>query len=572
MTLFPPHLCDFYKTGHIVQYPAGTTEVYSNFTARSSTHFPIPKEDFDGKVVFVGLQGIIQWFLIDLWNQKFFAKDLNYVMSRYSSRMGSSLGPGMDSTHIKQLWELGYLPIEIMALKEGTKVPLKVPMYTIRNTLPDFAWLTNYLESALSAESWKPITTATIAHQYRKVVDKYQEETGGPAWFSDFQCHDFSMRGMSGVHDAAQSGIGHLVSFKGTDTIPAIDYIYEYYGSTDLVGASVPASEHSVMSAGGKETEIETYRRLITKIYPAGIVSIVSDTWDFFNVINGLAVELKPEIMAREGKVVFRPDSGDPVEIICGADIPDYSLNIKGEEASFEEAKRSAYGDALYGTQDETPHGEHGEDYPTAVFKYKSTYYKVTVEIDWNRHDKQFYYIDGSRIQSCHPIPATPEMLGAVEVLWNNFGGTVNTKGFKELDSHVGLIYGDSITYARAKEILQRLKKKGFASCNIVFGVGSYTYQHITRDSLGMAMKSTNVEINGVSTEIFKDPKTDSGTKKSAKGYLKVIRDDDGELVLVDQVYKEDIYLGEMEVVFRDGELLVDQTFDEVRATLKSCI
>ena len=249
MKLFPPHLCDFYKTGHIFQYPEGITQVYSNLTPRSASHFTTNKDGFDDKAVFLGLQGVIKWFLQDLWNKNFFQQPLHEVMSKYKSRMDSSLGPGMNLDHIKALWHLGYLPIEIMALPEGTKVPMRVPMLTIKNTEPEFYWIVNYLETALSAALWKTSTVATVAHQLRKLADEYAEKTSSQLWFVDWCMHDFSFRGMSGIHDASSSNIGHLLSFSGTDTIPAIDYLENYYGfSKDLVFGSIPASEHSTVT------------------------------------------------------------------------------------------------------------------------------------------------------------------------------------------------------------------------------------------------------------------------------------------------------------------------------------
>ncbi|QDV39232.1 putative nicotinate phosphoribosyltransferase (plasmid) [Tautonia plasticadhaerens] len=240
------------------------------------------------------------------------------------------------------------------------------------------------------------------------------------------------------------------------------------------------------MCMGTCEGEIETFRRLITRLYPAGIVSIVSDTWDFWQVNNGFAAELKPEILAREGKLVFRPDSGDPVRIICGD--PDAPAD-------------------------------------------------------------------------------SPAFKGAVECLWGIFGGTTTEKGFRVLDGHVGLIYGDSITLARAEAILAGLEAKGIASNNVVFGVGSYTYQYATRDTFGFAVKSTYGEINGGGREIYKDPKTDDGVKKSARGLLKVMNVD-GVYCLADRQELIDADDCSMQKVFCDGKLLIDDSIAAVRARL----
>ena len=275
-----------------------------------------------------------------------------------------------------------------------------------------------------------------------------------PAEFVQWQGHDFSFRGMSSLESALLSGMGHLLSFTGTDSIPAIDGLEQYYNANaeeELIGGSVAATEHSVMCSGSKDGELETFKRLITEVYPNGIVSIVSDTWDLWKVCTEYLAELKEIVLQRNGKVVIRPDSGDPVKIICG--------------------------DA-----------------------------------------------DGA---------TDAERKGVVELLWDIFGGTTTDKGYKLLDSHIGAIYGDSINLERAEAICEGLKQKGFAS-QLVFGIGSYTYQYNTRDTFGLAMKATYVEINNEGLEIFKNPITDDGTKKSATGLLQV-KKENGKYVLYDK-------------------------------------
>lgn len=509
---------DFYKADHKSQYPEGTEYVYSNFTPRSSRLLKSKMRDsWDGKTVFFGLQGFIKWFLIDTWNEGFFNLPKEQVVSQYKKRMDTSLGEGAVSVdHIAALHDLGYLPIEIKALEEGTKVNEKIPVFTVENTLPEFFWLTNYLETVMSAEVWKACNTATIANEYRELLMEYAVATGSPEDFVALQGHDFSFRGMSGMVDAATSGSGHLLSFVGSDTVPAIDYLENYYNadsSKELIACSVPASEHSVMCMGTKEAEIETFKRFITELYPSGIVSIVSDTWDFFKVITEYTVQLKDEILNRTpnalglAKTVFRPDSGDPVKIVSGYTNDEYDI-VDGQAV------------------------EHGTG-------------KILTE---------------------------HELKGAVACLWDVFGGTTTDKGYKVLHERVGLIYGDSITIERAEAIMQRLKDKGFASCNIVFGIGSYTYQHNTRDSLGFAMKATYGIVNGEGREIFKDPKTDSGTKKSARGLLAVQQlHPDGELVLRDQVEEETKNNNSLlKTVFKDGKLVKELSLAEIRTKLQS--
>lgn len=483
----PLNLTDGYKLDHRRQYPDNTGLVYSNWTPRKS------RKEGINDVVFFGLQYFVKEYLIEQFNTEFFAKPKDEVVAQYVRRVNNYLGAHFITfEHIEALHDLGYLPIEIKALPEGTVVPTRVPMFTMVNTLPEFFWLTNYFETLVSNVVWLPCTSATIAYAYKSKLEQWAESTGGDLEFVPFQGHDFSMRGMGGIESAKMSGAGHLLCFVGTDTIPAIDFLEKYYGADsdkELVGCSVAATEHSVMCMGGDGLdEYETFKRLVTEVYPAGIVSIVSDTWDLWKVCTQFLPELKEAILARDGKVVIRPDSGNPADILCG----------------------------------------------TVAEFGKGT---------------------------------TPAEKGVIELLYDVFGGTVNDKGFKVLDSHIGAIYGDSITLERADEICRRLKAKGFASTNVVLGIGSYTYQYNTRDTFGFAMKATYGEVNGEGREIYKDPITDDGTKKSAKGLLCVDRNPEtGKLELEDQVTKDRESQGEMITVFKDGILLVDQSLSEIRA------
>ena len=284
MKCFPPHATDFYKTGHCAQYPKGTEYVYSNWTCRSDRWAHV-LPDFDHKVVFFGLQGVCQWLLIDLWNREFFDRPKDEVVAYYKRRMDSCLGPGaVDVQHIADLHDLGYLPLLIKALPEGSRVDIRVPMFTIVNTDPRFFWVTNYVETQLSAELWKAMTSATTAYEYRRLFDSYAIKTGIDPSFVQWQGHDFSFRGMSGITDASQSGAGHLLSFTGTDSIASIDYLENYYSGEGLIGGSVPATEHSVAclaSCGNSERidrvveEFDEARgewKIVTKLLSSDVV------------------------------------------------------------------------------------------------------------------------------------------------------------------------------------------------------------------------------------------------------------------------------------------------------------
>lgn len=475
-------LTDYYKVGHVFQYPYKTELVYSNLTPRKSRINGV------GEMVFFGLQYFMKEYLISYFNENFFQQPKEKVMTEYKRRIVTSLGAHLPSyEHISALHDLGYLPVEIKALPEGSKVPMRVPCLTIVNTKAEFYWLTNFLETLLSAVIWQPCTSATIAYTYRKLLNKYAEETGMPIDFVQWQGHDFSFRGMSSLETAVLSGMGHLLSFTGTDTIPAIDALEQYYNANadaELIGGSVAATEHSVMCSGSKDGELETFRRLIAEVYPSGIVSIVSDTWDLWKVCTEYLPALKETVLSRDGKVVIRPDSGDPVKIICG-----------------------------------DPDGE-----------------------------------------------TEAERKGVVELLWDVFGGTITEKGFKLLDAHIGAIYGDSINIDRATRICEGLKAKGFAT-QVVFGIGSYTYQYNTRDTFGTAMKATYVVIDGEGQEIYKDPVTDDGTKRSATGLLNV-KKENGRFVLYDKVTWEEENESELKTVFKDGKLVKEFSLTEIRALL----
>lgn len=536
MKIDPMTTCDFYKTGHMPMYPEGTQFVYSNMTPRSLRLCPTVESVHDNRVVFIGLYGMLQWFLIDTFNENFFNQPKEKVLKRYKRRMDNALGPdAVGIKHIAELHDLGYLPLEIMALPEGAKVDAKVPVFTVHNTLPQFFWLVNYLETVFSNSVWKSMVTATIAYRYRQVLEKYAGITGTPLEVVDIQAHDFSCRGMSGPYDAQMSGLGHLTQFAGTDTVSAIDYAENYYNAdsdNELVGCSVPATEHSVMCMGGKETEIETFRRMLD-LHPEGIISIVSDTWDFWKVITEYALELKDDIMNRQPnalglcKTVFRPDSGDPVKILTG-----YTIFDPDDDNTQETFVLSG---ALAGGFE--------------AYKFDGKYYES---------------FSGDEI---------PEHVakGAVACLYDIFGGTETDTGHIMLDEHVGLIYGDSITLERCEAICQRLADKGFATGNVVFGVGSYTYQYNTRDTIGAAMKATYGVINGEAVEIYKDPKTDSGVKKSAKGLL-MVKEGPAGYELYDQVTMTSMRdeANAMKTVFKDGKILRHESLSEIRTRVKS--
>jgi nicotinamide phosphoribosyltransferase len=528
----PETQIDGYKVDHRRQYPRGTQIIASNLTPRGTR-----RKNVD-KVVFFGLQYFIKEYLLHQWNESFFKQPKDKVLARFARRINNYLGPNKVGTdHIAALHDLGYLPISIYALPEGTIYGLRVPALIIYNTKEEFFWLTNYLETILSTTVWGPCTSATTAFEYKKLLTKYALETVGDASFVPWQGHDFSFRGMFGMEAALMSGGAHLTSFTGTDTIPAIDWLEMYYDADsdkELIGGSVAATEHSVACSVILDfvnkvriekdgpiiddelmnlADVEYVKHLITVVYPDGIVSIVADSFDYWNTITNTARILKDVIMARNGKVVFRPDTGNPVDVVCG----------------------------------------HG--------------YGHRVETHYRKGDQMVLPNSIENIEM--PIH---EYKGSIECLWDIFGGTTSPKGYRLLDSHVGLIYGDSITLDRAHAICEGLKEKGFASINIVYGIGSFTYQHVTRDTDQYAVKATFARVNDRDINIFKKPKTGDGMKNSATGLVAVFRNAAGDLYLKDRATWDEVKNCEFKQVFCDGALTFENTLSDIRARLAAAL
>jgi nicotinamide phosphoribosyltransferase len=400
-----------------------------------------------------------------------------------------------DGKHFEDLHKLQYLPIKVKSLPEGIETNPNIPHMTFINTVDGFAWLTLYLETIVSSLAWKPSTAATIAKLYRRQAEEWVMKTDPEKmWLVDYMCHDFSARGLDPMSQYL-IGLGHATSFRGSDTLPVIPAARYFYGEPEdqVCINSVNASEHSVSTTKiftvGEQQMIADW----LKVFPKGILSIVSDTFDLWKLITEYLPANKEAIMARDGKLVIRPDSGDPVDIICG------DITIAVENGGIE----------------------------------------------------------------------TPASKGVIELLWDVFGGTVNEQGYKVLDPHIGAIYGDSITIDRADEICRRLEAKGFASTNVVLGIGSFTYQYNTRDTFGFAMKATYVEVNGEAREIFKDPITDDGTKKSATGLLAVYDNYEGGLTLIDRATWESEGQGRLKTIYKNGQFENVTDLETIRKRLK---
>lgn len=481
----PMLLIDFYKAVHAEMLPKGITKSVSYYTPRMSR---VKRWD---KVVMFGLQGFIKTYLIDYFNEYFFKRPFADVMFEYKRVMDASLGEDTYNIgKIINLHKLGYLPIEIVALPEGTLVPIHCPMFGITNTHPDFAWLPQSLESLISAETWHPQLAATVGYTYRQIVNHYYDETCDDNVSRARALGAFDFRGEECLESAVKAGAGWCLSHLNTATVPVIPYLEQNYNcdcTKEPVAFGSPSTEHSVMCSNYAVDgdEITLLRRLLTEIYPNTSFSAVLDSYDYWNIIDNVLPQLKKEIMEHNGCMLMRGDSGDCVEVVT-----------------------------------------------KTVFK-----------------------------------------------LWEHFGGSINSKGYKVLDPHVKAIYGDSITVQRCEEIYKILMENGFACSNVALGVGSFSFQCIeedgelkpfTRDTFSSCIKATYCEIDGKPTPIFKNPK-DGGFKKSQKGCCSVFKQGFDPMSFVDGLTWEEACADPMnmlETVFKDGKLTKVQSLAKIRQLL----
>lgn len=598
MNLFAPFLTDGYKPPHADMYAEGTQVVSSNLTPRSDKIYRrSATKYYDGKLVVIGMQGTVME-IVENWDQ-FFKMDKGIALARFKLLCDFYYGyEAISVDRLAKLHDLGYLPLEIRTLEEGTKVNMGIPVLTIRNTVDHAFWLVNLLETVISNLTWKTGTAATIAAEYKAMLSDYAIKTGTPIEIVAIQAHSFADRGMSGPEDAARTGLGHLSGFIGSDSVGSIMYAQQYYGAGNFVACSVPATEHAVSTSNILRIEeelsehvyqyvnheqrdicIKMYNdnvdvRLIAEImfmyelmqkFPKGILSYVADSFDFYGLISIGLPYIKHVIMRREsngitpGRLVIRPDSGDPVEVICGIKIHDLSCHTTKQ---------------IVDREDDAEDSIHDVAYDMNGGKEEATFYVRSSDGDILRIDacygyERYYNSWSMEGYSAEVVDLTVEQKGAVEVLMEIFGYTVTSTGHKLLDDHIGLIYGDSITTVRCEAILQRLFEKGYASGNSVFGIGSYTYQCVTRDTFGFAVKATYTVVNGKEIPIFKDPKTDSN-KKSAKGLLYVGINEAGDYYLEDNVSIErhECPTNQLKVRFLNGSFFNQTTLEAIRAKL----
>lgn len=481
---------DFYKQVHWNQYPKDVAKVVSYFTPRMSRLKNMKFATDQDKLIMFGLQSFIKEWLIEDFNENFFSRSKQEVVQESVRLLGNTIACNCGVNRFAKLHDLGYLPIEIKALPEGTRVPIGCPMFEISNTHPDFAWLTNALESRISGELWHTMMSANVGYEYRKIVNEYFDKTCDDDVPRRKALGDFSMRGQESAASAYKSSAAWLLSHVNTATVPAIPYLEQYYNAdctSEEVGYGSASTEHSVMCSNfavDGEDEDKMITRLLTEIYPETSFSMVSDSYDYWDLVKNKLKKHKEEIEAHKGMFLIRGDSGDPVKVVT--------------ETVYELAK------------------------------------------------------------------------------W--WGYNINSKGYKVLKPGLKAIYGDSITLTRIKEIYETLEKAGWAASNVVLGVGSFSMQCLedgdnlypfTRDTFGIAIKATHIVMkDGTEHFVFKNPK-ESTFKKSHKGCVVVLENKNG-LYAHDEMSFEETYspLNKMEVVFKDGKMVKEQSLREIRNRL----
>lgn len=544
MNMNPFLLTDFYKLTHILQYRSELRELTSYLTPRGSRLKGVDK------VVFFGLSSYVHSYVVENFNKNFFSCNWNEIADEIYDvlKNGLSYSDDMIGKTCKAIWslhELGYLPVEINAVPEGTLVPMGVPCLEIKSTNPEFFWVGQALEASLSAAIWHPMVSATIAREYRKIARGAFSATVENGIDERIAMCDFSMRGQESNESAVNASVAWLTSMWNSSTVAARKHIQNVYGKCDGNVRGLTSTEHSVMTShacldGGDE--ISTFKYLF-ELYKNVSFAAVSDSYDFWNVLtNILPNNFMEEITERGKRGVFigvRHDSAEPVDALCG--IPYYHFDENDFVACPEMNGMKFYNDS-------------GNVYEIVDCKL----------VNLNR-------------------PRTWKEKGMVETMYEIFGGTINSKGFKVLNPGIKAVYGDSITITRAKRIYKRLQIKGYAANNVSLGVGSFSFQALenengglspfTRDTFSICVKCSHSKYcdeNGEIQErfVYKDPKGWS-SKKSTKGLCQIYFDENGELTYNDENYEKDLIGKNSALIpyFKDGKEY-KQNFEEVRRTI----
>lgn len=563
----PLLLIDFYKACHAEQYPKDMTMIYSPGTPRLSRLSDIEE------VTYIGGQAFSKEILIKAFNECFFNLPEEEVVRQYKRVMVNTLTKDESrADKIRALHRLGYLPVALYTVPEGTSTKIGVPQSCFVNTHPDFAWITNTLETLYSCYIWHIQVAAEVGKRYRKIVDEYVEKTCDPGIRAARMLGDFSMRGQHCHESAMKASAAWLCSFLNTATVPAIMWLEDNYNcdiEKEEVGYGALSFEHSTVTSnyaldGDEETLL---KRALTEIYPNDNFSFLTDSYDHDNFLLNVVPACKDEILAHNGTVLFRGDSGDPVEIIAGKKI--HAALLDEDELN----------DLHYWFRD-WAYDQDIEYEETHYFNINGTYYKVRFNAEYIKErggysDSNYYFLDDYDI-TWEEVEPSLELLGMVWYLDQIFGSTLNSKAYKVLNSHVKAIYGDSMTPSRVKEAYERLAAQGYAINNVIFGVGSFSFMCLedetgrmnpyTRDTFGYAIKATYGEDKtGAPVMIYKQPKA-LAWKKSPKGCIVVAAD--GQSYTDEHTFEEahgPAAENLLELVFRDGKMIKETSLAEIR-------
>ena len=604
-------LTDFYKLTHILQYRPELRELTSYLTPRGSRIKGIDK------VVFFGLSAYVHSYVVKNFNDNFFNRNFEYCKCEIREVLELGLGYSddmIDKTieHFKALHELGYLPVEINAVAEGTLVPMGVPCLEIKSTNPQFFWVGQALEASLSAAIWHPMVSATIAREYRKIARGAFFATVENGIDERTAMCDFSMRGQESNESAVNASVAWLTCMWNSSTVAARKHIKDVYTKlstrdkmTNGVIRGLTSTEHSVMTShacldGGDE--IPTFKYLFD-LYKNVSFAAVCDSYDFWNVLTNILPNNFKDVIDERGKrglfIGVRHDSAEPVDALCGTvpvinensnvkidELPDtliegetmYCIKIPVDDAKRLNKTMSKDGIFDYNGQVYQIMHFYGE---RPLFNFHATDRDGRALKTWATDEKN-NPIGWAIVRNLNR-PRTWEEKGMVETMYEIFGGSVNSKGYKVLNPGIKAVYGDSITITRAKKIYERLAAKGFAANNVSLGVGSFSFQALenedgtlspfTRDTFSVAIKCTHSKYKdeyGTVCErhVFKDPKDFSG-KKSQKGLCRIFFNEDGELTYEDELYEADLVGKNSAFVpyFKDGKM-TKYSFESIRKTI----
>ena len=448
---------DSYKVSHWLQYPPKTTRVFSYIESRGGRH---------PSTVFFGLQYMIK-------------KQLCRAVTRAEVERAAELWTAHGLPFNKAGWlhvvdaHAGLLPLRVRAVPEGTVVPTGNVLVTVENTCDECFWCTSWVETSM-LRVWYPITVATESRHIKSILkgalERSSDDDGREEL--DFKLHDFGARGVSSQESAAWGGAAHLVNFRGTDTFVAAVLLMRYYGATAMPGVSIPAAEHSTVTAWSRTGEEDAYRNMVRRFArPGSLYAVVSDSYDIHAAVRDLwGTRLRDEDVAAGGTLVVRPDSGVPHEIV----------------------------------------------------------------------------------------------LEVLRLLDEKFGSTVNSKGFKVLNT-VRVIQGDGVDASSIEKILATALEAGFSATNVAFGMGGALLQKHHRDVQKFAMKCSYVRTDGRDVDVYKDPVTDPG-KRSKRGRLDLVRSARGEFeTRVIPPGIDALPDSALVTVYENGALLRDFSLDEVR-------